>query len=182
MDAPHASARCCQRRRDHAVCSRSRRRSRHCLVLCRLRPALRRPRAPHHRRDIPLHRARRAVAGAAVRDVLRAALCRHQYRSGERRHRWSSALYFAAFMAEVFRGAVLAVPRKASGRPAGPSGCGRRAFSPTSLLPQALRVAGPPYINTMHHAREGHLARLDHRIGGRDVRRSPDRGAHARAI
>jgi polar amino acid transport system permease protein len=57
-------------------------------------------------------------------------------------------LYFAAFMAEVFRGAVLAVPR-------GQWEAGRTIGLRTPriladiILPQALRVAGPPYINTV---------------------------------
>ena len=57
-------------------------------------------------------------------------------------------LYFAAFMADVFRGAVLVVPKGQweSGRSIG-------LRTPRILvdivLPQALRVAGPPYINTV---------------------------------
>jgi len=56
--------------------------------------------------------------------------------------------YFGAFMAEVFRGAVLAVPKTQweAGRAIG-------MRTPRILLDvvlvQALRVAGPPYINTM---------------------------------
>jgi His/Glu/Gln/Arg/opine family amino acid ABC transporter permease subunit len=57
-------------------------------------------------------------------------------------------LYFAAFMAEVFRGAVLSVPN-------GQWEAGRTIGLRTPriladiILPQALRVAGPPYINTV---------------------------------
>jgi len=57
-------------------------------------------------------------------------------------------LYFAAFMAEVFRGAILAVPN-------GQWEAGRTIGLRTPrivtdiILPQALRVAGPPYINTV---------------------------------
>ena len=57
-------------------------------------------------------------------------------------------LYFAAFMADVFRGAVLVVPKGQweAGRSIG-------LLTPRILadivLPQALRVAGPPYINTV---------------------------------
>jgi polar amino acid transport system permease protein len=57
-------------------------------------------------------------------------------------------LYFAAFMADVFRGAMLAVARGQweAGRAVG-------LMTPDILthivLPQALRVAGPPYVNTL---------------------------------
>lgn len=57
-------------------------------------------------------------------------------------------LYFAAFMADVFRGAVLAVARGQweAGRAIG-------LMTPAILIhvviPQALRVAGPPYVNTL---------------------------------
>jgi His/Glu/Gln/Arg/opine family amino acid ABC transporter permease subunit len=57
-------------------------------------------------------------------------------------------LYFAAFMADVFRGAMLAVVRGQweAGRAIG-------LMTPGILihivLPQALRVAGPPYVNTL---------------------------------
>lgn len=57
-------------------------------------------------------------------------------------------LYFAAFMADVFRGALLAVARGQweAGRAIG-------LMTPGILvdivLPQALRVAGPPYVNTL---------------------------------
>jgi len=57
-------------------------------------------------------------------------------------------LYFAAFMAEVFRGAILTVPN-------GQWEAGRTIGLRTPrivtdiILPQALRVAGPPYINTV---------------------------------
>src|SRR5882762_9159311 len=55
-------------------------------------------------------------------------------------------LYFAAFMADVFRGAMLAVAR-------GQWEAGRAIGLKTPgilidiVLPQALRVAGPPYVN-----------------------------------
>jgi polar amino acid transport system permease protein len=57
-------------------------------------------------------------------------------------------LYFAAFMAEVFRGAVLSVP---SGQwEAGRSiGLTTPRIMADIVLPQAFRVAGPPYINTL---------------------------------
>ncbi len=57
-------------------------------------------------------------------------------------------LYFSAFMADVFRGAVLAVPR-------GQWEAGRSIGLRTPriladvVMPQALRVAGPPYVNTL---------------------------------
>ena len=56
--------------------------------------------------------------------------------------------YFGAFMTEVFRGAVLSVPK-------GQWEAGRAIGMRTPLilrdvvLAQALRVAGPPYINTL---------------------------------
>ncbi len=58
------------------------------------------------------------------------------------------AIYFAAFMADVFRGAVLAVSQ-------GQWEAGRAIGLRTPriladvVLPQAMRVAGPPYINTV---------------------------------
>jgi polar amino acid transport system permease protein len=58
------------------------------------------------------------------------------------------AIYFAAFMADVFRGAVLAVSQ-------GQWEAGRAIGLRTPriladiVLPQAIRVAGPPYINTV---------------------------------
>ncbi|MEO8185881.1 MAG: amino acid ABC transporter permease [Burkholderiaceae bacterium] len=57
-------------------------------------------------------------------------------------------VYFGAFMTEVFRGAVLAVPK-------GQWEAGRAIGMRTPrilldvVLVQALKVAGPPYINTM---------------------------------
>ena len=57
-------------------------------------------------------------------------------------------LYFAAFMADVFRGAVLAVARGQweAGRAIGLRTPGILVHI---VLPQALRVAGPPYVNTL---------------------------------
>jgi polar amino acid transport system permease protein len=57
-------------------------------------------------------------------------------------------LYFAAFMAEVFRGAVLAVP---NGQWEAGRSIGLRTprIMVDIVLPQVLRVAGPPYINTV---------------------------------
>lgn len=58
------------------------------------------------------------------------------------------AIYFAAFMADVFRGAVLAVSQ-------GQWEAGRSIGLRTPriladiVLPQAMRVAGPPYVNTV---------------------------------
>jgi His/Glu/Gln/Arg/opine family amino acid ABC transporter permease subunit len=55
--------------------------------------------------------------------------------------------YFGAFMTEVFRGAVLAVPRQQweAGRAIGMRTPG---ILRDVVLVQALRVAGPPYVNT----------------------------------
>ncbi|MBP6020325.1 MAG: amino acid ABC transporter permease [Burkholderiaceae bacterium] len=57
------------------------------------------------------------------------------------------AAYFGAFMTEVFRGAVLSVP---TGQwEAGKSiGLTPRKVLVNIVLQQAMRVAGPPYINT----------------------------------
>jgi polar amino acid transport system permease protein len=57
-------------------------------------------------------------------------------------------LYFAAFMADVFRGAMLAVPQGQweAGRSIGLRAPGILGHI---VLPQALRVAGPPYVNTV---------------------------------
>jgi polar amino acid transport system permease protein len=57
-------------------------------------------------------------------------------------------LYFAAFMAEVFRGAMLAVPRGQweAGRSIGLRTPGILRYI---VLPQAIRVASPPYVNTV---------------------------------
>ncbi|MEP9347727.1 amino acid ABC transporter permease [Xanthobacter sp. KR7-225] len=57
------------------------------------------------------------------------------------------SLYFAAFMSEVFRGAILAVPRVQwdAGRALGMHGS---ALMTNVVLPQAVRTAGPPFINT----------------------------------
>jgi His/Glu/Gln/Arg/opine family amino acid ABC transporter permease subunit len=55
--------------------------------------------------------------------------------------------YFAAFMSEVFRGAIVAVPRAQwdAGR-----GLGMRRWILLSIviLPQAVRLAAPPFVNT----------------------------------
>lgn len=57
------------------------------------------------------------------------------------------ALYFSAFMSEVFRAAILAVPRGQwdAARALGMYG---RTMMVIIVLPQALRSAGPPFINT----------------------------------
>jgi polar amino acid transport system permease protein len=57
------------------------------------------------------------------------------------------ALYFAAFMSEVFRGAILAVPRAQwdAGRGLGMRG---RLLLTLVVLPQAVRLAAPPFVNT----------------------------------
>jgi polar amino acid transport system permease protein len=57
------------------------------------------------------------------------------------------ALYFAAFMSEVFRGAVQAVPRGQwdAARALGMYG---RWLMLIVVLPQAVRLAGPPFVNT----------------------------------
>jgi His/Glu/Gln/Arg/opine family amino acid ABC transporter permease subunit len=57
------------------------------------------------------------------------------------------ALYFSAFMSEVFRAAILAVPRGQwdAARALGMYG---RSMMVIVVLPQALRSAGPPFINT----------------------------------
>jgi His/Glu/Gln/Arg/opine family amino acid ABC transporter permease subunit len=57
-------------------------------------------------------------------------------------------LYFAAFMAEVFRGAVLAVP-KGQWEAGRSIGLRTPRIMADIVLPQVLRVAGPPYINTV---------------------------------
>jgi His/Glu/Gln/Arg/opine family amino acid ABC transporter permease subunit len=56
-------------------------------------------------------------------------------------------LYFGAFMTEVFRAAVLSVPRGQweAGRAVGLT---TRQILVEIILQQAARVAGPPYINT----------------------------------
>jgi polar amino acid transport system permease protein len=58
------------------------------------------------------------------------------------------AAYFAAFMAEIFRGAILAVPRGQwdAARALGMHG---RSLLTTVIVPQALRLVGPPYVNTL---------------------------------
>ncbi|MEO5692983.1 MAG: amino acid ABC transporter permease [Usitatibacter sp.] len=55
--------------------------------------------------------------------------------------------YFAAFMAEVFRGAVLSVPR-GQWEAARAVGLRTPRILLDVVLAQATRVAGPPYINT----------------------------------
>lgn len=56
-------------------------------------------------------------------------------------------LYFGAFMAEVFRGALQAVPRGQwdAGSAVGMYG---RTLLLIVVAPQALRLAGPPFVNT----------------------------------
>jgi polar amino acid transport system permease protein len=58
------------------------------------------------------------------------------------------AVYFAAFMTEIFRGALLAVPRTQwdAARALGMYG---RIMLVTVIFPQAVRLAGPPYVNTL---------------------------------
>lgn len=57
------------------------------------------------------------------------------------------SLYFGAFMSEVFRAALNSVPRGQwdAGRALGMHG---RWLMGIVVLPQALRLAGPPFINT----------------------------------
>jgi His/Glu/Gln/Arg/opine family amino acid ABC transporter permease subunit len=57
------------------------------------------------------------------------------------------ALYFSAFMSEVFRAAILAVPR-AQWDAARAFGMHGLSMMVLVVLPQALRSAGPPFINT----------------------------------
>lgn len=58
------------------------------------------------------------------------------------------ALYFSAFMAEVFRGAILAVPRGQWDAARALGMYGRKSLL-IVVVPQALRLAGPPYVNTL---------------------------------
>lgn len=57
------------------------------------------------------------------------------------------SLYFGAFMSEVFRAALASVPRGQwdAGRALGMHG---RWLMSIVILPQALRLAGPPFVNT----------------------------------
>jgi len=57
------------------------------------------------------------------------------------------SLYFGAFMTEVFRAALASVPRGQwdAGRALGMHG---RWLMSIVVVPQALRLAGPPFINT----------------------------------
>jgi polar amino acid transport system permease protein len=57
------------------------------------------------------------------------------------------SLYFGAFMSEVFRAALASVPRGQwdAGRALGMHG---RWLMGIVIVPQALRLAGPPFINT----------------------------------
>jgi His/Glu/Gln/Arg/opine family amino acid ABC transporter permease subunit len=57
------------------------------------------------------------------------------------------SLYFGAFMGEVFRGALASVPRGQwdAGRALGMHGS---RLMRIVVVPQALRMAGPPFVNT----------------------------------
>jgi His/Glu/Gln/Arg/opine family amino acid ABC transporter permease subunit len=57
------------------------------------------------------------------------------------------SLYFGAFMCEVFRAAILSVPRGQwdAGRALGMHGV---RLNLIVVIPQALRLAGPPFLNT----------------------------------
>lgn len=57
------------------------------------------------------------------------------------------AIYFAAFMAEVFRAAIVSVP-KGQWDAARALGMGRRLMMSIIIVPQAARLAGPPLVNT----------------------------------
>lgn len=57
------------------------------------------------------------------------------------------ALYFSAFMSEVFRGAILGVPKGQWDAAKALGMYGPRTLI-TVVIPQAARLAGPPYINT----------------------------------
>lgn len=57
------------------------------------------------------------------------------------------SLYFAAFMTEVFRGAILAVS-KGQWEAGKAIGLTTPRIMADVIVPQALRVAGPPYVNT----------------------------------
>jgi len=57
------------------------------------------------------------------------------------------SLYYAAFISEVFRAGILSLP-------AGAVGCGAQSFGMSRglmlqivVLPQALRLAAPPYVS-----------------------------------
>jgi polar amino acid transport system permease protein len=56
-------------------------------------------------------------------------------------------LYFAAFMSEAFRAAILSLP-KAQWDAARGLGMGRSLMLRIVIFPQALRVALPPFVNT----------------------------------
>ncbi|WP_372921750.1 amino acid ABC transporter permease [Roseovarius sp.] len=55
--------------------------------------------------------------------------------------------YFSAFMTEVFRGAIQAVPRGQWDAARALGMYGHRTLL-IAIIPQAIRLAGPPYINT----------------------------------
>lgn len=57
------------------------------------------------------------------------------------------AIYFAAFMSEIFRAAILSLP-KAQWDGARSLGMRRWTMLRIVILPQALRVAAPPFVNT----------------------------------
>jgi polar amino acid transport system permease protein len=56
------------------------------------------------------------------------------------------ALYYAAFMSEVFRAGIDSLPR-AQWDAARGLGMGRALMLRVVVFPQALRLAGPPYVN-----------------------------------
>ncbi|HEX3954581.1 MAG TPA: amino acid ABC transporter permease [Stellaceae bacterium] len=56
-------------------------------------------------------------------------------------------LYHAAFMSQVFRGAILALPRSQWDAARG-LGMRRAAVLQIVIFPQAFRIAAPPFVNT----------------------------------
>ena len=58
------------------------------------------------------------------------------------------AAYFSAFMAEIFRSAILAVPKGQWDAARAVGFHGRRLMTDI-VVPQALRLAAPSYVNTM---------------------------------
>ena len=88
-------------------------------------------------------------------------------------------LYFAAFMSEAFRAAILSLP-KAQWDAARGLGMRRSLMLRIVIFPQAVRIALPPFVNTCLMLIKSTSPCIDHRHLGADLGRARGHRAHLR--